>query len=143
MKCEVAIHDWFTFDHGDVAESYDERKDDPELTNLWVTDVDLPIEEMREMDEREIIDIILNAIFLSGNWMLPPDAYDYQVWSSKLPDDYKRMSSQFPMWFHEDFMEQLRYDVCLDGWHIVREKSPGDYEWLGQGSSFCPDKFIN
>ncbi len=149
MKCEVAIHDWFTYDE-DEDDFGCYRSDDAEFTNLWVTDVDLPIEEMREMTEEEIVATILSVIMMSGHWMLPPDndhGINGHYLESKHEEFNKAFSNAHPIlqsiYCFDSFSERLEHDVCLNGWHIVREKSPGDYEWLGQGSSFCEDKLIN
>ena len=146
MLCEVAIHDWFQF------EEDDERNEDAEFTNLWITGVDLPIEEMKEMTtEEEIVSLIIGIIMMSGNWMLPEDSYDYEVNANYRPNMHERFNKAFAkadpilqsIYCFDSYDDRLDHDVILNGWHIVREKTPGNYEWLGQGSSFCEDKFIN
>jgi hypothetical protein len=143
MKCEVAIHDFFTTEE-------EELEGDAEFSNLWVKDVELPIEEMKEWNEREITTFILDTIMMMGNWVLPHkgcylNGYYDEEKHTIINDAFGKSPYSIirNLYCFDSFRERLEHNIISDGWHIVREKSEGSYEWLGQGSSFDEEKLIN
>ena len=137
---EIALHEWFCYDD-------DERDSDAEFTNAWVELDSFPLEDLKDADERTIVDAIYEAVMNRGRWILPD--VDYQVSAELYPDNHQlinRVSLEHGsgIYYESSFEERIKNFICIQGWHIVQQREDGrGYDWLGQGSSFCEPKLIN